>query len=196
MKQEQIIKSKSSNHTCPWWLLFTFDNPIRKLIHNPEKILKSYVKKDDTVLDVGCGMGYFSLGLAKLVGDNGTVIAADLQKQMLSGLKKRATRAGLLERIQLHQSRPEQIGVDIPVDFGLAFWMVHEVPHQEFFLTQIHEIIKLDGQLLIVEPVIHVTGKAFTKTLSIVQSVCFRVIERPRVSASRAVLLKKETEVV
>ena len=39
-----------------------------------------------TVLDVGCGMGFFSIGLAKLVGDKGCVIAADVQPKMLSVL--------------------------------------------------------------------------------------------------------------
>jgi SAM-dependent methyltransferase len=56
------------SHTCPWWLLFTFDNPLRRLLHNPQKLLAPYVGRCDQVLDVGCGMGFATLGLAKLVG--------------------------------------------------------------------------------------------------------------------------------
>ena len=55
-------------HICPWWLCFTFDNPLRRLIHSPETILSKYVRSGDTVLDVGPGMGYFSIPLAGLVG--------------------------------------------------------------------------------------------------------------------------------
>ena len=74
---QEITITKTSGHTCPWWLLFTFDNPLRRLVHNPQEILRPYVERGDTVLDVGCGMGSFTLGLAELVGKDGRVIAAD-----------------------------------------------------------------------------------------------------------------------
>jgi len=185
-------RSKSGGHTCPWWLLFTFDNPLRKLVHNPEKILVPYVEPGDTVLDVGCGMGYFTLSLAQLAGVSGKVIAADLQEQMLAGLRKRAERVGLIDRIQLHQSMPNQIGVNQPVDFALAFWMVHEVRQQQDFLKQIFEMLKPNGRFLFVEPLIHVTGTAFEQTVSQASEIGFQEIERPRVRASRAVVFGKE----
>lgn len=70
MKQE-LTATKTCQHTCPWWLLFTFDNPLRSLVQNPQKMLRPYVKQGDIVLDVGCGMGFFTLGLAELVGQDG-----------------------------------------------------------------------------------------------------------------------------
>jgi len=73
-------------HVCPWWLCFTFDNPLRRLIHDPESILGSYVRYGDTVLDIGPGMGYFTIPLAGLVGPSGLVIAADVQQRMLDAL--------------------------------------------------------------------------------------------------------------
>jgi ubiquinone/menaquinone biosynthesis C-methylase UbiE len=182
---------KSGGHTCPWWLLFTFDNPIRRLVHKPEKILEPYVQHGDTVLDVGCGMGYFTLNLAQLVGPDGKVIASDLQMQMLAGLLKRAERVGLMDRIQLHQSLADQIGVENPVDFVLAFWMVHEVRHQKNFLRQIYGMLRREGKFLLVEPIIHVRKKAFGQTVSLAKEVGFVEIERPAVRASRAVVLKK-----
>ena len=53
------------------------------------------------MLDVGCGMGLFSLAMAKLVGDQGQVIAVDLQQKMLDVLRRRAEKAGVADRIQL-----------------------------------------------------------------------------------------------
>lgn len=64
---------------CPWWLAYTFDHALRRLIHRPEVILAGLVRPGQTVLDLGCGMGFFSLAMARLVGEQGRVICVDLQ---------------------------------------------------------------------------------------------------------------------
>ncbi len=185
------IDVHSGKHTCPWWFIFTFDNPLRKLIQDPEKILKPYLKRSDTVLDVGCGMGYFSMGLAKLVGADGKVIAVDLQKEMLAGLKIRAERAGLSSRLELVQNTPDSINVHEAVDFALAFWMFHEVSKPQEFLTKIFSLLKREGAFLLAEPYIHVSKQNFERTVKLAQEVGFRVTERPKVGFSRAVLFHK-----
>jgi ubiquinone/menaquinone biosynthesis C-methylase UbiE len=178
-------------HTCPAWLCPAFDNPLRKLVHDPIKILKPYVQAGDTVLDVGCGMGYFSLGLAELVGEGGKVIAADLQDEMLAGLSKRAAQAGLLPRIQFHRTEPDHLGLFPPVDFILAFWMVHEVQQPEVFLQELYETLRPGGKFLLVEPRIHVSRRAFNGTLALAESVGFHDGGKPWVNLSRAVVLSK-----
>lgn len=185
--------SQTNGHTCPWWLIPTFDNPLRRWVHRPQQILGSYVRPGDRVLDVGCGMGYFTLPLARLAGPTGRVVAADLQPQMLEGLRRRAEKAGLLGQIQMVQCSPERIGVAGPLDFALAFWMVHEVRKPEPFLAEIRDALKPGGQLLVIEPVIHVTERAFEQTLTLAQGLGFRLEQRPHVRVSRAALLCKET---
>ena len=69
-------------HVCPWWGGYFIDNRFRRLLHDPQAILAPHVQPGDSALDFGCGMGFFSIGIARIVGDEGWVIAVDLQQQM------------------------------------------------------------------------------------------------------------------
>src|SRR5438874_10824314 len=48
------------------------------------------LKPGDTVCDLGCGNGFYSLKLAKIVGERGRVLAVDIQRELLKLLKDRA----------------------------------------------------------------------------------------------------------
>ncbi len=189
MDKETAVKA--GGHTCPWWFIYIFDNPLRKLFQNPHKMLSPYVKAGDTVLDVGCGMGYFTLSLARLVGAEGKVIAADLQEEMLAGLRRRAQRQGLLERIGFQLSEPDQIGVTEPIDFALAFWMVHEVKRPDLFFGEICAYLREGGTCLVAEPLIHVSESGFESSISVAEAAGFDLAGRPKISLSRAALLLK-----
>lgn len=56
------------SHTCPWWCTPLFDNPLRRRIQPAESTLEPVVWEGQRVLDLGCGMGYFALAAARLVG--------------------------------------------------------------------------------------------------------------------------------
>lgn len=184
---------KLNQVTCPWWFLFTFDNPFRRLFQDPVIILGPYLKPGDAAVDIGCGMGYFTLPLARLVGSSGYVIAVDLQKQMLEGLKKRAAQTGFLERIRMHQCTQTQLGIQGPVDFVLAFWMVHEVRNLQLFLEQIYQMLKRGGQLLITEPYIHVPERDFIQLGKAVERAGFVVDQQPLIWFSRSILARKDS---
>ena len=143
-----------------------------------------------TVLDVGCGMGFFSIGLAKLVCDKGCVIAADVQPKMLEAMQKRSEKKGLSSIIRLHKSEPNRLGVDTPVDFVLAFWMVHEVPNPKLFFQQIRECLKSNGRILIAEPKFHVSSKRFQKIAALAQESGLNFCETPSIKFSRSVVFK------
>jgi len=178
-------------HVCPWWGGYFIDNPIRRLFHNPVKIVGPYVKPGMTVMDVGCGMGFCSIAMAKLVGDGGHVIAVDLQQKMLDVLRRRAMMSGVTNRIRLHKCESNHLGVAVQADFVLAFMMIHEVPDQRRLLSEIHACLKPGGKLLVAEPKIHVTGKAFEKTVVLAGEVGLRAVEEPKVFGCRAVMLGK-----
>jgi len=177
------------NHVCPWWLCYTFDNPLRRLLHNPEVILKPYVKPGNHVIDVGAGMGYFTIPLARLVGPPGRVTAIDLQPRMLSALRRRAGKNGVSEIIATHLANPDTLGQHAPADFILAFWMAHEVPAQQEFLTEIRQLLKPEGLFLLVEPKFHVSPRAFRQTLETAEALGFYSQEHPPIRASHSALL-------
>lgn len=177
-------------HVCPRWLCFTFDNVFRKLLHDPYKILQPYIKEGDTVLDVGPGIGYFTIPLAEMVGDRGRVIAADIQQKMLSAIKKRAKQRDVEGRIILQLSSSDSLNVKTKVNFILAFWMVHEVPDKPLFLTQLRSLLKDDGRFLLVEPKFHVTKRKFTASVRLALKAGFALDDSPRISLSKSALFR------
>jgi ubiquinone/menaquinone biosynthesis C-methylase UbiE len=140
-------------------------------------------------------MGYFTIPLAKLVGNTGKVIAADIQQQMLDGIHRKALRAGMQDRIKLNRSTPESIGISEPIDFCLAFWMVHEVPDRAGFLGEISSNLKPGGLFLIVEPKLHVSRESFNNTLVIAGKTGLSLVSQPKIFISNSALLKKQVQV-
>jgi len=182
--------SASRNHrVCPWWVAYTFDNPLRRLFHKPQKVLGSYVKEGMTVMDLGCGMGYFSIGMARMVGSSGKVLAVDLQQKMLDSMVKRAQRAGLADRISAIHCGVDDLEIQNPADFILAFWMVHEVPDQNLFFKQLKSLLTAEGRILVAEPKMHVTAQDLKRTLAIARACGLQCIDNPKISLSRTALL-------
>jgi len=180
------------NHVCPWWLAYTFDNPLRRIFHKPEKIFTPYLNEGMTVIDIGCGMGYFSIGMAKIVGKTGKIISVDIQQKMLDALIKRAKEASVASRITTFLCNENDIGINEKVDFALTFWMVHETPDELNFLKQVHSLLNKSGKLLLVEPKIHVTLTEFNKTISAAKELGFKLIDTPAIYFSHSAVLEKQ----
>ncbi|MBU1181205.1 MAG: class I SAM-dependent methyltransferase [Proteobacteria bacterium] len=181
----------TGDHVCPWWLAYTFDNPLRRLIHNPEKMLNKFIKEGDAVVDIGCGLGYFSIGMAKMVGVKGRVISVDLQEKMLERVRHRAQEKGLLSRITLHKCSSDKLGVNEQADFALGFWMVHEVRNKDAFFNEIVTFLKPGAHFLLVEPKIHVTEPYFRKIADIAVKAGLKQCSEEEVGLSRALLFVK-----
>jgi ubiquinone/menaquinone biosynthesis C-methylase UbiE len=81
-----------------------------------------------TVLEPGPGMGFFTLEIAKLVGPSGRVVAVDVQFRMIEGLKRRARKAGVLNRIDARVVGPASMqlaDLDAIANFVFACMSYH-----------------------------------------------------------------------
>jgi ubiquinone/menaquinone biosynthesis C-methylase UbiE len=190
-----IDPTHSAHSVCPWWLGYVLASPIRRLFENPDRLLESVVSPGMIVLEPGCGMGFFTLPLARLVGPAGKVVCVDLQPKMIEGVRRRAAKVGLGDRIETFACGPTDLGIGDwagRVDVAVAIHMVHEVPDQRRFLQQIHDALKPGGRLFVREPGGHVSPSAFESTLTAAEAVGFRRIETSTADKRLTALLERE----
>ena len=166
---ESPVTPVTGHCVCPWWLGYALVSPMRRLLESPERLLGPYAGPGMTVVEPGCGMGFFSLPLARMVGPTGTVVCADLQPKMIAALQRRARRAGLLERIRTAVCQADDLSLGEwagRADLALAIHMVHEVPDVDNLMRQLHAVVRPGGRLLIVEPKGHVSTADFERTVA------------------------------
>ncbi len=183
-----------SEKVCPYWVGYFLISPLRRFIQNPDKILGPYVNSGMTVLDIGCGMGFFTLPLARMVGPNGRVVGVDIQKKMLRALHRRALNAGVADRIIPRLGNPNFLNLnefDHKVDFGLAFAVVHEVPEVPLFFGEVSKAMKSGASCLLAEPLGRVSLEKFEATLSAAGEKGFMPVARPKIVRCHAALLTK-----
>jgi len=181
-----------AEHICPWWVGYILVSPLRRLLQNPRKILAPYIKPGTVALDVGCAMGFFSLNMAEMAGPEGKVVCVDMQPKMIEVLVRRATKAGVIDRIDHRVCDKNGLGLEDmegKVDFALACAVVHEVPDAGVFFQQIHTALRPGGTCLVAEPKGHVSEKQFEETLAAAKKAGFDLGERPQFGRSHAALL-------
>ena len=183
--------SSHNSHVCPHRFAFMLDNWMRRLVQNPRKILAGYINPGDTVMDVGCGPGFFTIDMAKMAGANGKVIAVDLQPQMLARTLKKAERMGVAGQVVTHRCEKDGIGFAGKADFILAYYMVHETPDPPAFFKEALTLLKPGGRLLVVEPRLHVSRKAFAAMLTAAQKAGFKASDFPEKKGGYSVLLTR-----
>ena len=109
------------------------------------------LKPGQVVCDMGCGNGFYSLKLAELVGEKGTILAVDIQPEMLHLLSARANEAGIknIKPIQGTLVNPQL--PEAGVDLILLVDVYHEFSHPEQMLRAMRASLKPGGRLALVE---------------------------------------------
>ena len=118
----------------------------------PARLMKALnVQQGQVVCDLGCGNGFYSLKLAEAVGPEGTVLAVDIQKEMLELLQRRADKG------QVKNIKPILGEVDDPrlpeakVDLMLIVDTYHEMDHPQEMLAAIRKSLSARGRVALVE---------------------------------------------
>jgi len=178
-------------HICPPEIAWFLDNPIRKLIHDPKKIIRPFVKPGMKVLDFGCASGTFTREIAKLSGDNGKVIAADIQEEMLKKLRKNIKGRDIEKRIKIVKTDNSSINIKEKIDLAFALFVIHEVKNEEKTLLQIYNILKKKGKFIILEPKTEISEQEFKNIIKMAEKIGFKQIKKLKVPLSYGVLLER-----
>jgi 2-polyprenyl-3-methyl-5-hydroxy-6-metoxy-1,4-benzoquinol methylase len=188
-KDEETMK----HHICPWYLGYVLANPLRRFYQNPETIVSPYCKPGMRILEIGPGMGFFTLPMAEKVGGGGKIFCVDVQEKMLRTLHRKVLRRKLDRIVETRLCSEASLEIhDLKgtIDFTLAFAVVHEVPDAEFLLGEIAASLRPEGILLIAEPSGHVNEASFAELLRRAEAHGFQMAGSPDIRGSRTALLK------
>lgn len=134
-----------------------FMNPVREQWESSDAILKVVaLKEGEKVADVGCGLGYFALKMAKQIGPSGKVFAIDTEKEYTDKVMEFAG-AEKLANIVPVVSQPTDTKIPEKVDVAFIASLYHVIygwstePSRRSFVDSIKNSLKPDGRFVIVE---------------------------------------------
>jgi len=166
------------------------DSSFRYRFQNPRKLLRPYIKPGMTVLDLGCGTGFFTTEIARMLDNSGKVIAADIQSGMLELLVQKIAGSNLERIIQIHNCQEKSLNLADKIDFILAFYSLHEMGCLDNIIDEIKLTLKSVGEIFIAEQKFHVPKSAFIEIINKLENKGFEITEQPKVFLSRAVVMK------
>jgi|SRR5579872_4508158 len=138
---------------CPAWLgwLVELDNPLSTI--NRSKTIMQHInlKPGMKILDIGCGPGRLTIPIAQAVDNKGSVVAMDIQKDMLKRVAAKAQKKGLSNITYLHAGIGEHTLPAASFDRILLVTVLGEIPQQQEALLEIYNALKFDGILSITE---------------------------------------------
>jgi len=120
---------------------------LRSIFKKPERILHEMgLRKGQTVLDYGCGIGSFSIPAAKMVGDDGVVYALDIHPLAIRAVEKEIKKKGI-SNVKTILSARETGLPDGSVDVVLLYDVFQMLSDKDKLLEELHRVLKSDGFL-------------------------------------------------
>lgn len=169
-------------HRCPWWLGWALASPVRGWFDRPQDLLSPHLRPGYRALEIGPGMGFYTLPMAELVGTEGRIYCVDVQPRMLRGLERRLKRRHLESRVDTRCCTATDLGVgDLAgtIDLAVLIYVLHEVTDPERTLREIATTLRPEGRLLFVEPRGHVSAELFQQELAMARDVGLTAVSHP-----------------
>jgi SAM-dependent methyltransferase len=126
------------------------ERPDRAKWQRPDAVVAALgLAGNETVVDVGAGSGYFSFRLAAAL-PKGTVVAIDIQPEMVRHLHHKATTEGVAN-LRAVLGQPDDPGIQPSADWVLLCDVLHHVPGQQAWLRKLAGEMKAGARLAVIE---------------------------------------------
>ena len=166
---------------CPSWLAWMIerDNPFAKIHHAAIIIEHLDIKPGMKILDAGCGPGRVTIPLARAVGQNGEIVAMDIQSGMLARAEKKARLENLMHIKFLQAGLGENKLEKNIFDRVVLVTVLGEIPNKESALQEIFSSLKSGGILSITETIFDPPHyQSMATVLQLVEKIGFKEKER------------------
>jgi ubiquinone/menaquinone biosynthesis C-methylase UbiE len=141
------IANVMSFHGAPW-----LERVDREQEEAPEKLIaKLAFRPGQQVADLGCGSGYYSRRIARLVAPEGKVYGVDIQPEMLRMLEEGARKEGLTNIVPVLGEPDDPKLPAAAIDWILLVDVYHELQDPEPVLAEMREALAPDGRIALVE---------------------------------------------
>ncbi len=133
------------------------DHPARMKYRDPVATLGPFgLGPGQTVLDLGCGTGTFTVEMARQAGREGRVHAVDMQAAMIDIARARVDEAGYARRVHFHHCGAYRMPLERnSVDVAVLITTLSEMPQPLFALEELRRVLKPGGRLAISEEMPH-----------------------------------------
>lgn len=112
---------------------------------------KAEIGYGNSIVDLGCGPGFCTFPLARLVGANGHIFAIDSSDKFASLIKDKID-ANKTRNITFYQNDAESLGLeDSSADIVFSRWLFCFLENPDKVLKEVKRILKPDGKLLIID---------------------------------------------
>lgn len=105
----------------------------------------------ERVLEVGPGIGYYSLSAARWIGPEGQLDALDLQESMLDELMRRAGAEGIANIAPTQGDAQALPFPDATFDAAFLVATLGEIPDRDQALRELRRVLKPGGRLVVGE---------------------------------------------
>lgn len=128
------------------------ERPEREEEERPDEVIAAMeLEEGDVVADIGCGTGYFARRIAKVVGDTGKVYGVDIQPEMIEFLKDLCEKEGVENVIPVLSEETDPLLEKGSIDWMILADVYHEFQQPEPMLAKMHEALKDDGKICLLE---------------------------------------------
>ena len=152
------------------------------MFSDPKKNLSQFdIMPTMSVGDFGSGAGYYSIALAKMVGETGRVYAIDIQKELLGKIKNDSAKEHLFNIDIIWADFEAPLGTrlgDSVLDRGVISNVLYQVENKEGFIKEVSRVLRPSGKVLVIDWLDSFGGLGPHKKSILVKEECRKLFEK------------------